>query len=107
MPAWVDAWARTILAMPVAEVCAGETHAGYFCQVRESLVTSEVRGIGARSITLQAVRSNERYLDFDFGGGHVEAHGVLIGPAGWTHVANTERGERKLRDGVFAYDTRQ
>jgi hypothetical protein len=107
VPPRADAWARQVLAMPAEEVCDGEVRAAYFCAVRPALIPAEVRELGARSISLENVRGDQRYLDFDWGGGHVEAYGVLIGPADWTHEANTERGERKLRAGVFVYDTRQ
>jgi hypothetical protein len=102
----VDAWARRILAMPVAEVYEGQIHADYFCSVAAQLVSPEVRALGAHMISLQNVH-RERYIDLDWGGGHVDAYGVIIGPSGWSHVADPERRERKLRDGVFAYDMRQ
>jgi hypothetical protein len=106
VPASVDAWARRILAMPVEEACDGEVHADFFCSVAVSMMPGDIRALGA-TITLQNARRRDRYLDLDWGGGHSEAHGVLIGPAGWTHEADPERGERKLRDGVFAYDLRR
>jgi hypothetical protein len=106
VPREVDVWARRILAMPVDEVCTGTVHANYFCAVRDSLITDAVRDLGARSISVENLQSNERYIDLDWGGGHVEAYGVIIGPVGWTHVPNEERKERRIRDAVFSYDTR-
>lgn len=106
VPASVDAWARTLLARPAAEVC-DRVHAGYFCRVRDELVPADVRALGARAITLQNVNGDVRFVDLDWGGGHIDAHGVLIGPAGWQHEVNGERGERRLRDGVYGYDLRQ
>jgi hypothetical protein len=91
--------------MPIEDVCAGDAAGRYFCRVRPDLIPDDVRALGA-TISLQNLRG-ERYLDLDWGGGHVDAYGVLIGPADWSHAANAERGERKLRVGVFAYDTRQ
>lgn len=94
--------------MPAAEVCDAPP-AGFFCRVRESLVPADVRALGMHTIWLQAVTHPpaERYIDLDWGGGHIEAYGVIIGPAGWRHVADSERAEKRLRDGVFTYDTRQ
>jgi hypothetical protein len=106
VPSSTDDWARKLIAMPVEDVCGGEVRASYFCAVRPDLIPSDVRTLGARSISLENVRG-ERYIDLDWGGGHVEAYGVIIGPADWPHQANEERRERKLRVGVFAYDTRQ
>jgi hypothetical protein len=77
-----------------------------FCRVRESLVDRDVRALGMHTIWLQGL-GGDRYIDMDWGGGHVEAYGVIVGPTGWAHVADTERGEKRIRDGVFRYDTRQ
>ena len=106
VPKEVDAWARTILAMPVAKVCADGTPLGdaYFCDVKPALLPDLVRELGCTSLTLQNLPSSERYLDFDWGGGHEEAHGILIGPEDWT--PDTELYKRKLRDGVYTYDRR-
>lgn len=103
----VDAWARELLTRPTDAICDGPVQADYFCRVKDSLVPDEVRALGVRTITLQGVRGVDRYVDLDRGGGHVAAHGLLIGPPGWTHEADPERGERPVRDGVFAYDTRR
>lgn len=101
----VDAWARRVIALPVQEACvAGQTD-GFFCSVRPTLLTPEVRRLGA-TITLQNLRG-ERYINIDWGGGHVEAYGVIIGPSGWTHRADPEFREHRIRDGVFSYDQRQ
>jgi hypothetical protein len=107
VPPSIDRWAREILDKPSDAICSGDVKAGYFCEVKPSLVTDEVRALGAHSITLQNVDGVDRYLDIDWGGGHVDAFGVLIGPKGWAHEPDTERGEKRLRDGVFAYDMRQ
>jgi hypothetical protein len=105
VPTEVDAWARRVIALPVQEACvAGQTD-GFFCSVRPTLLTPEVRRLGA-TITLQNLRG-ERYINIDWGGGHVEAYGVIIGPSGWTHRADPEFREHRIRDGVFSYDQRQ
>jgi hypothetical protein len=106
VPAEIDVWARQILALPVDDVCAGEIRADFFCSVRPALFTPAVRELGARSITLQNIRG-ERYVDIDWGAGHVEAHGMLVGPSGWTRRADEEFQERAIRDGVFSYDKRR
>jgi hypothetical protein len=106
IPPNLDVWARTILAMPVGDVCDAPA-AGYFCRVREALVPAEVRAVGMHTISLEGLGHDEHYIDMDWGGGHIEAYGVIVWPAGSPHVADVERGERKLRDGVFRYDTRQ
>lgn len=108
VPPEIDVWARSILAMPVEDVCAGAPHPqAYNCTVRAALLTDVVRRLGARSVVLANVHSNERYIDLDWGGGHVEAYGVMIGPIGWTRGVDPERKERRIREGVIAYDTRQ
>jgi hypothetical protein len=102
----VDAWARALIARPVAEVCGpGEVAARTFCFVRAELVSAEVKSLGAHMVMLESER-DAHYINLDWGGGHVDAYGVIIGPAGWAHVADAERKETKLRDGVFRYDTR-
>lgn len=106
VPTEVDAWARQVIALPVDEACKAGDGARYFCSVRPALFTPAVRQLGAASITLQDPRG-ERYIDIDWGAGHVEAYGVLIGPVGWTHRADPEFGERMIRDGVFSYDRRR
>jgi hypothetical protein len=101
----VDTWARKVIALPVQEACTPGQTDGFFCAVRPTLFTPAVRQLGA-TITLQNLR-DERYINIDWGGGHVEAHGVIIGPAGWTHRADPEFREHRIRDGVFSYDQRQ
>ena len=107
IPPEVDVWARSILAKPIADVCAGDLMADFFCNVQRSLITDEVRQLGANYVSLQDVHSNERYIDLDWGGGHVEAHGVVIGQANWMPTPNAENNHRRIRDGVFSYDSRQ
>ena len=103
IPPSVDAWARRVLAMPTGLVCQPGERVS-FCVVRETLVDRDVRALGMHTIWLQGL-GDERYIDMDWGGGHTDAYGVIIGPVGWNHVADTERRETRIRDGVFRYDS--
>lgn len=105
IPSSVDAWARIVLATDEKLVCV-EQH-GSFCRVNESLVPRQIRALGMRTIWLQGIGTRERYIDMDWGGGHVDAYGVVVGPVGWAPPVDGERGERRIRDGVFSYDMRQ
>jgi hypothetical protein len=105
IPPSVDAWGRILLATDEKVVCL-EAH-GSFCRVNEALVPHEIRALGMRTIWLQGIGTTERYIDLDWGGGHVDAYGVVIGPAGWAPPVDAERGEKRIRAGVFSYDMRQ
>jgi hypothetical protein len=107
VPGDIDDWARKILAMPAEQVCTSDTplRDAYFCMVKPALFTDAVRALDCTYVTLQNLHSQEHYLNFDWGGGHIEAHGILIGPEDWTPDPQMYR--HKLRDGVFTYDQRE
>ncbi len=106
-PRRVDAWARALLARTPQDVCTPGTPAtAPFCFVRIELLPADIRALGMRSVTLQLPPTGDRFIDLDWGGGHVAAYGAIIGPASWSHKADLERSERELRDGVFSYDLR-
>ena len=91
--------------MPVSDACEAARFADYFCFVKPALETDAVRGLGAHLISIQNVHSNGRYIDLDWGGGHVDAYGVYVGPVGWS-PGDPDSPHHKLRDGVFTYDSR-
>ncbi len=116
-PPELDAWARKVLALPLDQVCATDADHpvgiyGTFtpardCLVRPSLVTPEIRALGANYIFRSSTRAGAGYLVLDWGGGFVDAYGVLVGAPGFVPDPNEGQPTQRLRDGVYSFKTEE
>jgi hypothetical protein len=86
-------WARHIRAMPGRTACATEHDhpAGLYgefdpergiCFIRPSLIPADIGAFGATYVTLEWNERREPFVQLDFGGGFIEAHGVRIDATG-------------------------
>ena len=114
-PAELEPWARKVLALPLDQVCstAGDHPEGIYgtflvhddCLVRPSLVSPQIRALGATYIFQGRTRAGARYLALDWGGGFIAANGVYVGATDF--VPDPDEGHRveRIRDGVYSFTT--
>jgi hypothetical protein len=114
-PPELDAWARTVLVLPLDQVCStADDHPGSVygtfivsddCLVRPSLVPPEIRALGATYIFHSRNRDGARYLVLDWGGGFIEANGIYVGNTGFVPDPDEGRPAERIRDGVYSFKT--